>query len=237
MPQLELRATGHLRHCSFRFFDMEDDSTCLLRLGMLRQKRAGRVRAIRQISLRLIPAVTMITSISCVTRDGDQNLLHSSLTLGLKQRYVDRAVQIHLPCILLTGKATGLLPCRMHGYGISRLPGFIALFLPDPRRVDPCDCDRPMGRNASHRHSRLGQIRATLRASDLPGTSRKERQTKQTYQGMFGDLSFHVRVYSGFSEEAEIRHFNIADTPDNDRVFTLWWSPGQGSEGKSAALR
>ena len=106
----------------------------------------------------------MITSISCVTRDGDQNLLHSSLTLGLKQRYVGRAVQIHLPCIPLTGKATGLLPCRMHGYGISRLPGFIALFLPDPRRVDPCDCDRPMGRNASHRHSSLGQIRATLRA-------------------------------------------------------------------------
>ena len=179
----------------------------------------------------------MITSISCVTRVGDQNLLHSSLTLGLKQRYVGRAVQIHLPCIPLTGKATGLLPCRMHGYGISRLPGFIALFLPDPRRVDLCDCDRPMGRNASHRHSSLGQIRATLRASDLPGTSRKERQTKQTYQGMFGDLRFHVRVYSGFSEEAEIRHFNIADTPNNDRVFTLWWSPGQGSEGKSAALR
>ena len=64
-------------------------------------------------------------------------------------------------------------------------------------------------------------------------------QTKQTYQGMFGGLSSDVRAYSGFSEEAEIRHFNIADTPNNDRtiaVFTLLWSPGLGSEGKSAAL-
>ena len=72
------------------------------------------------------------------------------------------------------------------------------------------------------------------------GMEGTDPQTKQTYQGMFGDLTFHVRVYSGFSEEAEIRHFNIADTPNNDRtiaVFTMWWSPGQGSEGKSAAPR
>jgi hypothetical protein len=44
---------------------------------------------------------------------------------------------------------------------------------------------------------------------------------------------------AGFSEEAEIRHFNLASTPNNDRtiaVFTLWWSPAQGSEAAHAAL-
>jgi hypothetical protein len=58
-------------------------------------------------------------------------------------------------------------------------------------------------------------------------------QTKQTYQGMFGDLSLHIHVIAGFSEEAEIRHFNFASAQNNDRtiaVFTLWWSPGQTSE-------
>ena len=64
-------------------------------------------------------------------------------------------------------------------------------------------------------------------------------QTRQTYQGMFGDLSMHFHIYAGFSEEAEIRHFNIANTANNDRtlaVFTLWWSPGQNSERMHASV-
>jgi hypothetical protein len=84
---------------------------------------------------------------------------------------------------------------------------------------------------------------ATVRPADMRvnwnGQENTDPQTKQTYQGMFGGLSFDVRAYSGFSEEAEIRRFNIADTPNNDRtiaVFTLLWCPGPGSEGKSAAL-
>jgi hypothetical protein len=70
----------------------------------------------------------------------------------------------------------------------------------------------------------------------LQGT---DPRTRQTYQGMFGDLSLHIRMPAGFSQEAEIRHFNIADTPNNDRtiaVFTLWWSPGQTSETAHASL-
>ncbi len=64
-------------------------------------------------------------------------------------------------------------------------------------------------------------------------------QTHQTYQGMFADLSLHIRMRYGFSEEAEIRHFNFANTTNNDRtlaVFTLWWSPGQTSEAAHAKL-
>jgi hypothetical protein len=71
------------------------------------------------------------------------------------------------------------------------------------------------------------------------GLQGSDPTTKQTYQGMFGDLSLHIRMPAGFSEEAEIRHFNIANTPNNDRtiaVFTLWFSPGQGSEAAHAAL-
>ena len=64
-------------------------------------------------------------------------------------------------------------------------------------------------------------------------------QTHQTYQGMFADLSLHIRMRAGFSEETEIRHFNFASTANNDRtlaVFTLWWSPGQASESARASL-
>jgi hypothetical protein len=64
-------------------------------------------------------------------------------------------------------------------------------------------------------------------------------QTHQTYQGMFADLSLHIRMRAGFSEETEIRHFNFASTANNDRtlaVFTLWWSPGQASESTRASL-
>ena len=70
----------------------------------------------------------------------------------------------------------------------------------------------------------------------LQGT---DPRTRQTYQGMIADLSLHIHIYSGFSEEAEIRHFNIADTTNNDRtiaVFTLWWSPGRNSETTHASV-
>ncbi len=85
-----------------------------------------------------------------------------------------------------------------------------------------------------HAFSRIADVRVSW--NGLQGTA---PQTKQTYHGMFEDLSLHILMGLGFSEEAEIRHFNIAGTPNNDRtiaVFTLWWSPGQTTEAAHAAL-
>lgn len=89
---------------------------------------------------------------------------------------------------------------------------------------------------AGIRHS-VGKV-ADMRVSwnGLQGT---DPSTKQSYHGMFEDLSLHFRIGYGFTQEFEMRHFELAGNPNNDRtisVITLWWSPGQTSEAAQASL-
>jgi hypothetical protein len=61
--------------------------------------------------------------------------------------------------------------------------------------------------------------------------------TKQSYHGTFVDGSLHYRMGLGFSQEFEVRHYDVADTPTNNRtiaVFTLWWTPRRATEVTSA---
>jgi hypothetical protein len=61
--------------------------------------------------------------------------------------------------------------------------------------------------------------------------------TKQSYHGTFVDGSLHFRMGLGFSQEFEVRHYEVADTPTNNRtiaVFTLWWTPRRATEATSA---
>ena len=51
---------------------------------------------------------------------------------------------------------------------------------------------------------------------------------KQSFHGTFVDGSLHYLMPLGFSQELEIRHYEVAGTPTNNRtiaVITLWWTP------------
>ena len=62
--------------------------------------------------------------------------------------------------------------------------------------------------------------------------------TKATYHGAFVDGSLHYRLWQGFSQEMEIRHFAVAGLPvEQSRtaaVFTLWWTPKSNTESNTA---
>jgi hypothetical protein len=73
----------------------------------------------------------------------------------------------------------------------------------------------------------------------LNGINGVDPLTKQSYHGAFVDSSFQLRMAMGFSEEMEIRHYGMAETPTNDRtiaVFTLWWTPERSSDVTAARV-
>jgi hypothetical protein len=83
-----------------------------------------------------------------------------------------------------------------------------------------------------HWFHRVVDVRASLN-----GIEGVDPVTKQSYHGTFVDGSLHYRMGLGFSQEIEIRHYQVAGTPTNDRtiaVFTLWWTPGRTAEVTSA---
>jgi hypothetical protein len=55
---------------------------------------------------------------------------------------------------------------------------------------------------------------------------------QQSFHGTFVDGSLHYLMPMGFSQELEVRHYEVAGTPTNNRtiaVITLWWTPRRGS--------
>jgi hypothetical protein len=60
---------------------------------------------------------------------------------------------------------------------------------------------------------------------------------KQSFHGTFVDGSLHYLMPLGFSQELEVRHYEVAGTPTNNRtiaVITLWWTPRRAAEANSA---
>jgi hypothetical protein len=60
---------------------------------------------------------------------------------------------------------------------------------------------------------------------------------KQSFHGTFVDGSLHYLLPMGFSQELEVRHYEVAGTPTNNRtiaVITLWWTPRRATESNSA---
>jgi hypothetical protein len=60
---------------------------------------------------------------------------------------------------------------------------------------------------------------------------------KQSFHGTFVDGSLHFLMPLGFSQELEVRHYEVAGTPTNNRtiaVITLWWTPRRAAEANSA---
>jgi hypothetical protein len=61
---------------------------------------------------------------------------------------------------------------------------------------------------------------------------------KQSFHGTFLDGSLHYLMPLGFSQELEIRHYDVAGTPTNNRtiaVITLWWTPRHNAETEARA--
>jgi hypothetical protein len=81
-----------------------------------------------------------------------------------------------------------------------------------------------------HSFHRLVDTRVSL--NGLQGAN-----PKQSFHGTFVDASLHYLLPLGFSQELEIRHYEVAGTPTNNRtiaVITLWWTPRRAAESDSA---
>jgi len=81
-----------------------------------------------------------------------------------------------------------------------------------------------------HSFHRLADTRVSL--NGIQGAD-----PKQSFHGTFVDGSLHYLMPLGFSQELEIRHYEVAGTPTNNRtiaVITLWWTPRRAGEADSA---
>jgi hypothetical protein len=83
------------------------------------------------------------------------------------------------------------------------------------------------------RHSFHHLVDARVSLNGLQGAN-----PKQSYHGTFVDGSLHYLMPWGFSQELEVRHYEVAGTPTNNRtiaVITLWWTPRRAAEANSAS--
>jgi hypothetical protein len=82
------------------------------------------------------------------------------------------------------------------------------------------------------RHSFHHMIDTRVSLNGLQGAN-----PKQSFHGTFVDGSLHYLMPWGFSQELEVRHYDVAGTPTNNRtiaVITLWWTPRRATEANSA---
>jgi hypothetical protein len=83
------------------------------------------------------------------------------------------------------------------------------------------------------RHSFHHMIDTRVSLNGLQGAN-----PKQSFHGTFVDGSLHYLMPWGFSQELEVRHYDVAGTPTNNRtiaVITLWWTPRRATEANSAS--
>jgi hypothetical protein len=82
------------------------------------------------------------------------------------------------------------------------------------------------------RHSFHRMVDARVSLNGIQGVN-----PKQSFHGTFVDGSLHYLMPLGFSQELEVRHYEVAGTPTNNRtiaVITLWWTPRRAAEAGSA---
>jgi hypothetical protein len=82
------------------------------------------------------------------------------------------------------------------------------------------------------RHSFHRMVDTRVSLNGIQGTN-----PKQSFHGTFVDGSLHYLMPLGFSQELEVRHYEVAGTPTNNRtiaVITLWWTPRRAAEANSA---
>jgi hypothetical protein len=82
------------------------------------------------------------------------------------------------------------------------------------------------------RHSFHRMVDTRVSLNGLQGAN-----PKQSFHGTFVDGSVHFMMPAGLSQELEVRHYEVAGTPTNNRtiaVITLWWTPRRAAEANSA---
>ncbi len=82
------------------------------------------------------------------------------------------------------------------------------------------------------RHSFHRMVDTRVSLNGLQGAN-----PKQSFHGAFVDGSVHFMMPAGLSQELEVRHYEVAGTPTNNRtiaVITLWWTPRRAAEADSA---